>query len=169
MKALRTSEVEDYEPYVGVQPEYNLLSRHEELGVLQVARDQGLGVATYSPLAAGFLTGEYTRESTADDLDAGSSETWRDLSQYATESNFRVVDVVRDIADREGVHPVAVSVAWLLAQDVVDAPIVGPQSIEHLETYLDALTVDLDDDDLERLAEPVEPAYTRANLPHALR
>ncbi|MFB6120309.1 MAG: aldo/keto reductase [Halobacteriaceae archaeon] len=169
MDALRTSERHDYERYVAVQPEYSLVARHQELDLLPAAERENLGVATYAPLAAGFLTGEYTRDSDAAALESGSEETYRDLSEYATEANFDVVDAVRDIADREGVHPVAVSVAWVLEQDAVDAPIVGPQSIDHLDTYCDALTVDLSPEDVDRLAEPVEAAYTHADLPRTVR
>jgi len=164
-RALAAADAQHTERYVAVQPEYSLLRRHEEVGLLPVADERDLGVATYAPLAAGFLTGEYDRDTPADAFETGSGETYRDLSKYATPANFDVVDAVTDIAAREGVHPVAVSVAWVLHQDVVDAPIVGPQTTEHLDTYLEALEVSLSDADLERLEAPVEPAYTPGNLP----
>jgi aryl-alcohol dehydrogenase-like predicted oxidoreductase len=160
MKALKTSDAENYERFVAVQPEYSLVRRHEEENLLPVAEDQSLGVATYSPLAAGFLTGEYERD--GDGALEAEDRTWRDLSESATASNWDVLDVVRDIADREDASPVQVSVAWLLEKDVVDAPIVGPRTPEHVDEYCGALDVSLSDVDVERLEAPIDPSWTRS-------
>ena len=158
MKALRTSDVNHYNRFVAIQPEYSLIRRHEEENLLPVAEDQSLGVASYSPLAAGFLSGKFAQ---GDDLEKLQDEenTWRDLRELATGSNWEVLEVVREIATREGVSPVAVSVAWLLEKDVVDAPIIGPQSKTQLEDYLNAFRVSLSERDLNRLEAPIDPSW----------
>lgn len=166
MKALKTSDAERYERFIGIQPEYSLVRRHEEENLLPVAEDQSLGVASYSPLAAGFLTGQYDRDVDRENLRA-ENETWRDLGEFATESNWRVLDIVRDIADREDASPVEVSVAWLLKKEVVDAPIIGPQSTDHVDTYLGAFDVSLTDDDIERLEEPIDPTWCNSMVASA--
>jgi aryl-alcohol dehydrogenase-like predicted oxidoreductase len=158
MKALGASDAEGYARFVAVQPEYSLVRRHEEENLLPVARDQSLGVASYSPLAAGFLTGQYDRETDRDVLRA-DDETWRDLSEFATDDSWAVLDVVREIADREGATPVEVSVAWLLESDVVDAPVIGPRSVAHVDEYLGALEVSLSEADLARLEAPIDPSW----------
>ena len=163
MKALKTSDAENYERFVAVQPEYSLLRRHEEENLLAVAENQSLGVASYSPLAAGFLTGKYDRDDDRETLRA-EDETWRDLGELASEDSWQVLDAVREIADREGVTPVQLSVAWLLAKEVIDAPIIGPQTIEHLDEYLGSLDVSLTDEDVERLEEPIDPSWSHSMI-----
>lgn len=166
MKALKTSDAENYERFVGVQPEYSLIRRHEEENLLPVARDQSLGVASYAPLAAGFLTGQYDRDDDADTLRADDA-TYRDLGEFATEERWQVLDVVREIADREDATPVQVSVAWLLEKEVVDAPIIGPQSTAHVDEYLGAFDVTLSEDDVARLEEPITPVWNRSMVASA--
>ncbi|WP_436927575.1 aldo/keto reductase [Halosimplex amylolyticum] len=163
MKALGASDREGFRRFASIQPEYNLVVRHEEENLIPVASDQPLGVITYAPLAAGFLTGEYERSSEPAELDA-SDDTYRDLSYLATESRWEVLDEVRSIAEREDVTPVQVSVAWLLHKDIVDAPIIGPRETDHVDEYVGALEVDLSESDLERLEDPIDPTWDRSKL-----
>lgn len=166
VKALAASDREEYSRYGAVQAEYSLVRRHEEENLLPVAADQSLAVAAYSPLATGFLTGEYTRETDRTDLER-SADTRRSMDGLATEPNWDVLDVVREIADRDGVTPVEVSVAWLLEKEVVDTVVIGPESVEHLETYLGALDVTLSRDDVERLEAPVSPSWDQSMVASA--
>ncbi len=68
-----------------------------------------------------------------------------------------VNDHVNEIAKEKGITIAQVSLAWMLHQDAVDAPIVGITSVEHLEDAVEALEIDLSDSDLEYLEEPYEP------------
>jgi aryl-alcohol dehydrogenase-like predicted oxidoreductase len=157
-KALYEADVNNFERFVSMQAEYNLVDRHEEANVLPVCRDQGVGVIPWSPLAGGFLTGKYERgEAPAEGRAADDEHT----QNRFTEDNWAVLDEVRTLADGKGTTPVGISLAWLLAKDVVDAPIVGPRTLEHLDEQVAALSISLSDDEIERLEAPKTPVWSR--------
>ena len=157
-KALYEADVNNFERFVSMQAEYNLVDRHEEANVLPVCRDQGVGVIPWSPLAGGFLTGKYERGEAPAEGRAVDDEHTQDRF---TEDNWAVLDEVRTLADRKGTTPVGISLAWLLAKDVVDAPIVGPRTLEHLDEQVAALSISLSDDEVERLEAPKTPVWSR--------
>jgi len=156
-KALYTADIAGFERFASLQPEYNLVDRHEEANLLPICADEELGVIPWSPLAGGFLTGKYER---TDDTPEG---TRADTDEYTrnrfTEENWQVLDAVRDIAATKDVTPAQVSLAWLLHKDVVDAPIIGPRRVDHLEENVEALSVELSDDEIARLEEPIFPQW----------
>ena len=157
-KALYEADVNNFERFVSMQAEYNLVDRHEEANVLPVCRDQGVGVIPWSPLAGGFLTGKYER---GEDPAGGRAADDEHTRNRFTEDNWAVLDEVRTLADRKGTTPVGISLAWLLAKDVVDAPIVGPRTLEHLDEQVAALSISLSDDEIERLEAPKTPVWSR--------
>ncbi|WP_226007367.1 aldo/keto reductase [Natrinema salinisoli] len=156
MKALSKADVDNYERFVSMQCEYNLVDRHEEANVLPLCADQEIGVIPWSPLAGGFLTGKYERDG---DRDSGRAATDEFMEKRFTEENWTVLERVREIADAHDATPTQVALAWLLHKETVDAPIVGPRTIEHLEDHVGALEVDLSDGELERLEEPITPVW----------
>ncbi|MFC6838173.1 aldo/keto reductase [Halomarina ordinaria] len=155
-KALFTADREGGERFVSMQAEYNLVDRHEEANVLPLCRDQDVGVVPWSPLAGGFLTGKYERGGSREHGRAADDEF---MDKRFTEENWAVLDAVRDVAEREGATPTQVSLAWLLGSDVVDAPIVGPRTEEHLADALGAFDVDLSAADRDRLQAPITPVW----------
>ena len=155
-KALYEADLENAERFVSMQCEYNLVDRHEEVNVLPLCADQGIGVLPWSPLAGGFLTGKYSRD---DDPDEGRAATDEFMQKRFTEENWTVLEVVRELANAKDVTPAQLSLAWLLHTDVVDAPIVGPRTVEHLEESVGALAVELTDDEIERLEAPLTPVW----------
>ena len=156
-KALATADLEGFERFVTMQPEYNLIDRHEEANLLPICRDQDVGVIPWSPLAGGFLAGKYDRDGDLpSDSRAGSDDY---TAARLTEANWEVLDAVRDIADAKDATPAQVSLAWLLHKPVVDAPIIGPRRAEHLAENLGALDVSLTDEDIERLEAPLFPQW----------
>ncbi|EMA44976.1 aldo/keto reductase [Halococcus saccharolyticus DSM 5350] len=157
-KALYEADVNNFERFVSMQAEYNLVDRHEEANVLPVCRDQNVGVVPWSPLAGGFLTGKYER---GEDPTEGRAADDEHTRNRFTEDNWAVLDEVRALADEKETTPVGISLAWLLAKDVVDAPIVGPRTVEHLDEQVAALSVSLSDDEIERLEAPKTPVWSR--------
>ncbi|MFC6725564.1 aldo/keto reductase, partial [Halobium palmae] len=112
-KALYTSDVEGYERFACMQPEYNAVDRHEEANLLPVCEGEGVGVIPWSPLAGGFLTGKYERDADPEEgLRADADQYTRDRF---TEENWAVLDEIRGVADEIDATPVQVSLAWLLA------------------------------------------------------
>ncbi len=147
MEALWTSDRLGLARYDSLQPHYNLVHRAEfEQELRDVVQAYGLGVIPYSPLAGGFLTGKYRQgEQTASVRAEGVKR------RYVSEKSWRILDVVREVAEELGVSPAAVSLAWLLAQPAVTAPIVGANSVDQLRANLAALDVVLSSEQLSRL------------------
>nr|WP_276221552.1 aldo/keto reductase [Halomicroarcula sp. DFY41] len=155
-KALYTADIEGYERFVCMQPEYNAVDRHEEANLLPVCESEDIGVIPWSPLGGGFLAGKYDR---GDEPTAGRATDDEYTADRFTEENWAVLDAVRDIAAENDATPAQVSLAWLLEQDVVDAPIIGPRTIDHLEEDIDAVTLSLSDEECARIAEPKYPQW----------
>jgi aryl-alcohol dehydrogenase-like predicted oxidoreductase len=160
-KALYTADIENYERFRCMQPEYNAVDRHEEANLLPVCEDQGVGVIPWSPLAGGFLTGKYDRDDDPEDgLRADADEY---TNQRFTEENWEVLEAIESVAEEKDASPAQVSLAWLLHKPVVDAPIIGPRKLEHLEENVAAIDVDLTDEDLERIEAPKRPSWPAPN------
>ncbi|MEF8881818.1 MAG: aldo/keto reductase [Halapricum sp.] len=158
-KALYTADIEGYERFVSMQPEYNAVDRHEEANLLPICEDQGVGVIPWSPLAGGFLTGKYERgDEPPEDTRAATDEY---TQGRFTEENWAVLDEIRTIADEKGATPAQISLAWLLEQDVVTAPIIGPRRIDHLEENVEAVNITLSAEEVQRIAEPKSPQWPR--------
>lgn len=147
-KANELARREGYEPFTVAQPRYNLVDREIVGNYLDMCDHYELAVCPWSPLAGGFLTGKYDRESAvpAETRAAGDDEF---ADRYFTAENFQLLDVVRDVAAELDTTPVAVSLAWLRHQGSI--PIVGARTTDQLEENLDAAAVSLTDDQFERL------------------
>jgi len=156
-KALYTADAEGYERFVSMQPEYNAVDRHEEANLLPACAAEGVGVVPWSPLAGGFLTGKYGRDAEPPEGSRAADDEYTE--RRFTEENWAVLDAVRKIADARDATPVQVSLAWLLAKDVVDAPIVGPKRLDHLEEYAGALDLSLTDEEVARIEAPKTPRW----------
>ncbi|UIP01360.1 aldo/keto reductase (plasmid) [Halobaculum sp. CBA1158] len=143
---------EGWEPFSVLQPRYNLVDREIEGDYLEMARDEGLAVCPWSPLGQGFLTGKYDRE---DGLtgESRAAESGRFEEAYLTEENFDVHDELDAVADEVDASPAQTALAWLSHRDGVTAPIVGARTVDQLEENLAAATIDLSDEQVDRLTE----------------
>ncbi|WP_303647118.1 MULTISPECIES: aldo/keto reductase [unclassified Haladaptatus] len=157
-KALYRSDIEDYERFTCMQPEYNLVDRHEEENLLPVCDAEGVGVIPWSPLGGGFLTGKYHRD---EDVTEGRATSDEYTEERFTDENWAVLGEVRAIAEEKGVSAAQVSLAWLLHKPVVDSPIIGPRTEDHLVENIESLDVSLSDEELERLESPKSPVWSR--------
>ena len=155
-RALYAADVENYERFVSMQPEYNAVDRHEEANVLPACAAEGVGVLPWSPLAGGFLTGKYER---GEAPESGRAATDEYTAKRFTEENWAVLEAIRDIAETKDATPAQVSIAWLLHKDVVTAPIIGPKRLDHLEENVGALDVSLTDAEVERIEAPKTPRW----------
>lgn len=141
---------EGLEPFTVLQPRYNLVNREIEGDYLEMARHFGLAVCPWSPLGQGFLTGKYDREEglTGESLAAESSSF---EERYLTEENFDAHDVLDQVAAEVDGTPAQVALAWLMHRDGVTAPIVGARTLDQLSENLAAATIDLSDEQVDRL------------------
>ena len=111
-----------------------------------VCEKYGIGVIPYSPLAAGFLTGKYERNKVSDSKRSGNV-----MNAYATDAGWRVLEAVKSVAEQTSANPSSVSLAWLLSQKVITAPIIGANSVEQLQASLPAVDLKFNDEQLETL------------------
>jgi aryl-alcohol dehydrogenase (NADP+) len=153
-KALHLADRHGWERFVSMQNHYNLVYREEEREMLPLCRAEGVGVVPWSPLARGLLSGSRKR--------GGEAETTRARSDayaqmYDQPEDFDVAERVVAVAERHGVPPARIALAWLLAQPGVTAPIVGATKMQHLEDAVASLDVRLTDEDRKELEEPYRP------------
>lgn len=131
-----------------VQPRYNLLFRQIEREMLPFCREEGVGVIPYNPIAGGLLSGKHSRsappaEGTRFTLGTAAG-AYQD--RYWHDSEFDTVDELRQLADQAGVNLVTLSVAWVLANEAITAPIIGASRPGQLDSSLAAAELVLDDD-----------------------
>ena len=156
-------------PITALQTEYSLWERHVEDEILSTVRELGIGFVPYSPLGRGFLTGAITKPS---DLGADDFRTQRypRFAGEAFDKNQILVDRVRAIADRKGVKPGQLALAWVLAKGEDLIPIPGTKRRKYLEENADAVDIHLTPDEVAELEaafpqdEIVGERYASANL-----
>jgi len=134
-------------PVETLQPPYSLIDREVEEEILPFAEREGIGVIVYSPMASGMLTGAMTRERIASLPD----DDWRKHSPGFQEpeltERLELVERLKAVAQRLGVSPGAVAVAWTLRNPAVDGAIVGFRSPDQVEPILPAMELELSDED----------------------
>lgn len=160
-KALYEADRRGWVRFVSMQNHYNLLYREEEREMLPLCREEGLGVIPWSPLARGLLAGNRRPSDLAADREAGATARTKS-DDYAHRLYYRpgddeIVDRVKEVASRHGATPAQVSLAWLLRQPGVTAPIVGATRLDHLQQAIEAVDLDLPADDAALLEEPYQP------------
>ena len=149
-QALSSADLNGWTRFVSMQNYYNLLYREEEREMLPLCVDQGIGVIPWSPLARGRLTRPWSQQTHRSENDEFGRSLYTDADQP-------IVDAVIDIATRRGVTPAQIALAWVLSKSAVTSPIVGATKPEHLGDAVAALSVELDDSEIEALEKSYEP------------
>jgi aryl-alcohol dehydrogenase-like predicted oxidoreductase len=146
-------------PVAALQTEYSLWTRDPEAQLLPLLRRLGIGFVPYSPLGHGFLTGQIR---TVEDI---PDDDWRKTNPRFTGQNFQrnlaIVDEVQAVAAEAGATPAQVALAWLLAQGNDIAPIPGTRRVARVEENTAADSIELTDDQLERLSNLTPAAGER--------
>jgi aryl-alcohol dehydrogenase-like predicted oxidoreductase len=156
------------------QPPYSILVRGVEAGVLPVAGRYGMGVLPWSPLAGGWLTGRWRKGQEAPESRRAQRMPARyDLSLPGNQRKLDAVEELHGLAQESGVSLIHMALAFTLAHPAVTAPIIGPRTMEQLESQLGAAEVTLSKDVLDRIDEIVPPGTTlsegdRGYMPAAL-
>jgi len=149
------------ERFVCEQPPYSILVRGVEQDVLPTCLRHGMGVIPWSPLAGGWLTGRYRK-------DAHLPETHRaqriparyDMSLPGNQLKLDAADALARLAEEAGMTLIELALAFVLSHPAVTAPIIGPRTMEQLESQLGAAEVTLSDELLDRIDEIVPPGVT---------
>ena len=140
-------------PITALQTEYSLWTRHVEDEILPTIRALGIGLVPYSPLGRGFLTGTITSTDSLapDDFRRQNPRFIGD----ALAANLALVNRVRSVAERKGVTPGQLALAWVLAQGDDVVPIPGTKRVRYLQENVAAAFVELTDEDLAELQQAV--------------
>jgi aryl-alcohol dehydrogenase-like predicted oxidoreductase len=147
--------------FVTEQPPYSMLVRSVEADVLPTCARHGMGIMSYSPLAGGWLSGRWRK-------DAGQQPSSRagrlperfDLSQPANQRKLDAVEQLALLAEEAGITLIQLAIAFVLNHPAITAPIIGPRTMEQLESQLAAADVVLDQAVLDRIDEIVPPGTT---------
>ena len=159
-----TAERRGRERFRTEQPPYSLLTRAAEYDVLPTAQRHGMGVLTYSPLAGGWLSGKYRkgREVAGPGSPARQQRFGRalDAAHPANAAKLDAADALGALADQAGLPLVQMALAFVTRHPAVTSAIVGPRTMDHLDSYLAADGVDLPGDLLDRIDDIVAPGHT---------
>jgi NDP-hexose 2,3-enoyl reductase len=137
---------------VSEQPIYNLMSRHIELEVLPAAQKYGIGIIPWSPLHGGLLSGALRKQ-----REGQAARSAEGRSAEALADHREVIEEYEKFCAELGHDPANVALGWVLSRPGVTAPIIGPRTVEQLDSSLGALTVELDEQALARLDELFPP------------
>jgi aryl-alcohol dehydrogenase (NADP+) len=153
VRAIGRSETLRLARFESVQPRYNLLFRQIEREMLPFCGEEGVGVISYNPLAGGLLSGKYDRQTPPPD---GSRFTLGNAGQmyqnrYWHDREFDTVEQLISLANEAAVSLVTLSVAWVLANGAITAPIVGASRPDQLDSSLEAAQYVLTDELKTRL------------------
>jgi aryl-alcohol dehydrogenase-like predicted oxidoreductase len=163
-RAQTLAEKEGKERLIALQLEYSLVERNIEREHIPVSQELGIGVCPWSPLAGGFLTGKYKREGESGKGE-GRLETTKGSSNPAfnkfSERNWRIHDVLSDVAKRINKPPAQVALNWVITQPGVTSTIIGATKISQLNDNLQAAEISIPPDLRKRLdeASALEPVH----------
>jgi aryl-alcohol dehydrogenase-like predicted oxidoreductase len=139
------------QPVTAVQSEYSLWYRGPEAEVLPALEELGIGFVPFSPLGAGFLTGQIYASTTF-----GKGDFRSNVPRFAPEAlaaNMALVDLVKAVSSRKKTTPAQIALAWLLAQKPWIVPIPGTKKLSRLEENLGAVEIELNSADLKEIDE----------------
>ena len=151
-QALWASDKHDLARYECVQPYYNLIDRAGfERELAGLVREEGLAVIPYSPQAMGFLTGKFRGMDAAPENTRGTIDPR--MKTYFTDRNFALLDAMEEIGGQYGKSMAQVSLAWMLSNPLITAPIVGARNSEQLRESIGAAGFRLSGEQMTRLNE----------------
>jgi len=150
-----------YQRFVCEQPPYSMLVRGVEADVLPTCLEHGMGAIPWSPLAGGWLSGRWRKG--ADDLTsrrAAMIPHRYDLSLPANQAKLEAADALAGLAEEAGMSLIHLALAFVIRHPAVTAAIIGPRTLEQLDSQLGAADVQLDSSVLDRIDEIVPPGAT---------
>jgi aryl-alcohol dehydrogenase-like predicted oxidoreductase len=160
-KAATTTSLRGLTPLVTLQPQYNLITRDIEFELVDVCRNEGIGILPWSPLAGGWLTGKYRRDEVPTGATRLGEDPGRGMEAYAPrnaqERTWRIVDTVRQVAEGRGISMAQVALAWVADRPAVTSVILGARTMEQLDDNLGAAGLHLSEDETALLNEASAP------------
>jgi aryl-alcohol dehydrogenase-like predicted oxidoreductase len=146
-ESVKISQQEGFAVYQTFQPEFNLFDRQDfEENIAPFTIDNNLSVISYFSLASGFLSGKYRSK---DDL-KGSQRSGM-VEKYLTERGFKILAALDEVAAEYNSNPATISLAWIIANPAVTAPIASATTLDQLKQLTEAATIQLDEAAIEKL------------------
>jgi aryl-alcohol dehydrogenase-like predicted oxidoreductase len=149
------------ERFVCEQPPYSMLVRGVEADLLPTCQRYGMGVIPWSPLAGGWLSGKFRRGGEGDAEPSSRRAQMLpqryDLSLPENQRKLDAADALAQLAEANGLSLIEMALAFVIRHPAVTAAIIGPRTMEHLESQLPAADVKLSDELLDRIDEIVPP------------
>lgn len=148
------------ERFVTEQPPYSILVRGIEKDVLPTTQRYGMGTFTYSPLAGGWLSGRWRKGAAGTTTSAARPSVRFDMSVPANQRKLDMVEDLAQLAEQSGMTLIEMAIAFAINHPGVTSAIVGPRTMEQLESYLPAAETALPADVLDRIDQVVAPGVT---------
>lgn len=159
-KAVELQKCRGWARFRAAEMYYSLVGRDLEHEIVPFTQDAGVGIVVWSPLAAGFLSGKYTRENPQGD---GGRLTGFDMLPYDREKGHAVVDCLRKIAGAHGASPAQAALAWILSKPFITSVLVGANKMSQLEDNLGAGELTLSAGELAELDAMTNPGALYPN------
>jgi len=150
MKANGISEAKNLARLDTLQAYYSIAGRDLEREIVPLLNDQRTGLLVWSPLAGGLLSGKYSRENQKPE---DSRRSAFDFPIVDKERTWRILDVLRPIAQGHDTNVATVALAWILAKPFVTSVIIGAKRVDQLQQNLAACQVQLSEDETKQLDE----------------
>lgn len=128
--------------------------------MLPTAQRHGMGTLTYSPLAGGWLSGRWRKNAAGTPTSSARPSARFDMSNPANQRKLDIVEQVAQLAEQAGLSVIELAIAFVINHPAVTAAIVGPRTMDQLESYLPAADTTLPSDVLDRIDEIVAPGVT---------
>ena len=162
VEAQWTAQRRNRERFVTEQPTYSILTRGIENDVLPTCQRYGMGVLSYSPLAGGWLSGRYRQDATQGPTSVARQRLANrfDLDLPENQRKLEAADQLAQLTDDAGISLIELAIAFVLRHPAVTSAIIGPRTMEHLESQLTATGAHLTDDVLDRIDQIVAPGLT---------
>jgi aryl-alcohol dehydrogenase-like predicted oxidoreductase len=164
VKALGISAAQNLAKLDTLQAYYSIAGRDLEREIVPALKDQGTGLLVWSPLAGGLLSGKYSRENQKPE---DSRRASFDFPIVDKERTWRILDVLRPIAQAHNASVAAVALAWVLAKPFVTSVIIGAKRIDQLQENLSAADLKLTEEEIRQLdeASALPPEYPGWMIP----
>ena len=143
--------------FVSEQPPYSLLDRSIENELIWTCRRHGIGIIPWAPIGAGILTGKYCKDGTQP-----NGSRFKELDKRLTLRAIEIADAIKPLAEQEGCTPADLSLAWVMQQPGVTAPIIGVRTMEHLESALRSMRITFSAEALAAI-DKISPPGTAAS------
>lgn len=150
MKAQGISALNGWSKFEGLQYYYSLAGRDIEREIVPMAEDQKLAIMPWSPLAGGFLSGKYTRDT---EKSEGSRRDIFDFPPVNKAKAYDIIDVLGDIGKQHDVSVAQISLAWVRQQKAITSTIIGAKNVSQLNDNIKSTEVVLSADELKRIDE----------------